>query len=238
MPATTGVSAVPVGRPGVELQAGLIPSYLLSETAHKPKGQPLPLLSALFEPDRWIGIPGLFVALRGGESEHDNLLEPYVGYRRHVDRAVSVAGIVYGTKLSGGEKAASYEAKRGGAEIAVDVRLFDPSPWHSVHAQASLSATAVSATGSYCVDVMGVGIDCDGTTYEHVDGKLSGVYPAGTAQLAYDFGRRTGGVFHGVTVAVLGTVGRMPRVRDGRQQMGDTFATAGLTLTVGVGGDD
>ena len=71
-----------------------------------------------------------------------------------------------------------------------------------------------------------------------IDGSLSGLYPAGTVGVALDFGRRATGMLHAARIAVLAAAGRMPLVRDGMQQTGAFYTSAGITLTLGLGASD
>src|SRR6185295_4848847 len=87
-------------------------------------------LTALFEPDRELGAPGLFIAGRVFGEGDDTAVEPVLGYRRILEGgAVALAGMIYGTHQQGSERQASYEANRGGLEVSGDVRLLDDSRW-------------------------------------------------------------------------------------------------------------
>lgn len=238
MPATTAVSAVPANRPGFEAQGGFVPAFFLSKSAQDRAGGAMTSqLSGLVEPDRWLGIPGLIVGARVYGQGNDTPGEPYLGYRSRIDDAISIAGIAYGTTASSSDRLASYHASRLGGEAALDAQLWAPSPWFAVHAQASVAATAIDATGTYCVDASGLAVDCatDGTPNTMVDGKLSGVFPSASTTLAVDLGRRDHGSFHGARVAALAAAGEMPLARDGVMQGRDTYYSFGLTLTLGFG---
>ena len=121
MPATTGVSAVPAGRPGGEIQGSLTPMFRLSEAtrAEDPHGQMVAQLAGLFEPDRWLGMPGLIAGVRVFGEEGDIGVEPMLGYRHRLGR-LSLAGLAFGTTMSAAENGASYEATRLGGEVALD----------------------------------------------------------------------------------------------------------------------
>ena len=113
--------------------------------------------------------------------------------------------------------------------------------WVALHAQGALSATALSASGTYCVDGSGIAVECDTNnpaSNTMVDGKVWGMYPAATATLALDFARWPQGVFHGARIAALGTAGMMPFLTNGKQEGKRAYATIGLTLTVGFGAAD
>lgn len=242
MPATTGVSAIPAGRPGGEVTAGLSPTFRLSDAAHgeKRSKNSNPEIAALFDPDRLLGLPGLFVRGRVWGEDGDESFEPALGYRRRLDDRIAVGGVTYGTKMQDDEKGASYKATRFGAEGMVDVRVASIGSWTQIHAQAALQATYIKASGRYCVDTAtGNGRDCaeDGSI-PMIDGALSGVFPAGTLQLAVDLGHRPTGWFHHARLAIMIAAGWMPRVVNGDQRSGDPYATGGLALTFAFGATD
>lgn len=238
MPATTGIAAVPVERPGVELQGGLAPGYFLSEaTQSAPStGDPSRQLSAVIEPDRWLGLRGVIAGLRGGVTPgSDRSVEPLLGYRERIDDSFSLAVVGHGTVIRGSDRGASYRASRIGGEIALDVRLFAPAPWLELHGQITGAAVYLDATGTYCVGATGFGVDCSQSANDHmVDGTVRGVFPAATGSVAVDIARGAG-VFHGTRIALFGTTGMMPRLRDGMATGGARYQSAGLTLTVGFG---
>jgi len=238
---TTAVSAVPAGRPGVEAQAGFVPGFKLSDGArHDAHGEGLPELAALVDLDRWLAVPGLVVGARVFGSDKDTPGEPMIGYRRTVTEDVAIAVIAFATAKRSTNHLATYHATQGGAEAAVDGRLVS-SRWLALHAQGAVSTTALSGTGTYCVDGSGIAVDCDinnPSSNTMVDGKISGLYPAATATLALDIARRPEGVFHGARIAALGTAGMMPFLTDGRRDGTRAYATIGLTLTLGFGAAD
>jgi hypothetical protein len=239
MPATTAVSAVPSG-PGVEAQIGFVPGFYLSRTAQdKAGGAPIPGFGALFDPERWLGLPGLILGARLFGNNQDTPGEPMVGYRRRMGDSASIAGIVYGTGKRSTRSLASYHGAQYGAELALDTDLFHMTSWIAMHLQASAAATRIVGSGSYCVDPDGVAIDCnlkDPTMNHTIDGRVSGIYPTGTMTLAADVLRRTSGLFHGARVALLFSVGEMPLAKGGVQQSAAQYISGGLTLTLGVGG--
>jgi hypothetical protein len=237
MPATTGISAVPSGRPGVEAQIGLVPGYFLSQTAQEPthEGDPDAQLLALIEPDRWLGTRGLVVGMRRWGRNSDGAFEPFLGYRHRIDDDFAVALVGYGTQMSGAENGASYRATRLGGELALDARMIKIARWLAVHGQAAVSATYLNASGTYCVGSNGLGGDCDQVGNHPVDGEISGLFPAATASLALDFGRRPAGRFHGFRVALLGTAGTMPQLRDGSETERVRYVSAGVAWTIGFG---
>ena len=238
MPATTGVSAVPIGRPGGEAQLGPVPGFFLSSSAREQaQGAPIMQASAVFEPDRWIGLPGLVLGARLFGQSGDTPGEPYVGYRRQVGDGLAIGGGVYGTTKRSSKQLASYRATRAGGEAALDATLWEPTSWLGVHVQGAAAATYIDATGTYCVDTMGIAKDCnvdDTSLNTMISGEQSGVYPAGTGTIALDIARGTDSVFAGARLAFLGAVGTMPLVRDGEKTGSDVYAAIGFTLTLGL----
>jgi len=238
MPTTTAVSAIPAGRPGGEAQLGIVPAYFLSSSVQKPHGAGTTQLAVVIEPDRWIDAPGLLLGARLFGQADDTPGEPLLGYRKKLGDDLAVAGIVYGTSKRSTAKLASYHATRIGGELAIDARAIAIASWLAMHVQAAFSATRVSASGTYCVKPDGTGEDCNQTDPSMntvVDGKLSGVYPAGTGSLALDVGRRDTGMFHGARVALMASTGWMPTATSGVQGDATSFFAIGLTLTLGLG---
>lgn len=241
MPMTTGISAVPGERSGGEVTAGIVPVFRLSDSASGKdrSGNTLPAAGALFDPGKWLGLPGLFVSARVWGKNGDTSLEPQLGYRTALDDRWSIGGVVYGTKMADDDNGASYKATRAGGEAMVDARLTDGTAWLTVHAQGSLAATYIKASGTYCYQASsGNGQDCaeDGSV-PMVDGKLSGVFPAATLSLAVDVGHRPQGNFHSARLAAMFGGGWMPRIVNGDQRSGDPYLSGGLSLTVAFGTD-
>lgn len=240
MPATTGVSAVPVDRPGAEVSTGVAPAYFLSEAAQKRTDgdnltQATGQMSAILEPDRWFGTKGLILGARKWGEDGDQGFEPMIGMRRHLDERFAIAGIAYGTRLHGEQSDASYEATHVGGELAFDYAILPIASWLAIHLQASVSATYLDAAGTYCVGSDGDAIDCDDHS-RRVDGTISGLYTAATAGLSIDIARRPHGIIHDVRLAAVTAFGGMPRIRDGVQERSDdTYKSFGFSLTVGVG---
>ncbi len=241
MPATTGVTAVPLGRPGVQAQVGVVPGFYASQSAqNESKGAPIQHLSGLVDFDRWLPVKGVIVGARIFGQSGDTPGEPYIGYRKQLGN-VSVAGVGFGSSKRTTDKLASYHGFRLGAEGVADAVLYQPRPWIGLHAQAAASVTRITASGNYCVDTMGIAVDCDEdkpATNVMISGKDSGVYPAATGQLAIDIGPHHG-FFDSARLALLGGVGTMPLIVDGKKQNTGTYFTLGLTLSVGLGlGED
>jgi hypothetical protein len=238
MPATTGVIAPPAGRPDVQVQAGVVPGYLLSQTTQQDaKGSVVQQGSGMFEPNKLLGTRGLAVGGRyvgGGDSA--GYVEPMVAYRGHFDSegATSGVAVAYGTHSEGSSNGADYSATQGGLELGADARLTPKSPWVEVHAFGSASLTGLAASGHYCLDADGYGADC-GDTDVPVPAKASGFYPAATAGLAFDFGQHLDSVFHGGRLAFVAAAGSQPSVQNGTQQPARYYTSGGITLTLGVG---
>jgi hypothetical protein len=238
MPGTTGISAVPVGRPGVEAQLGAVPAFYLSQsTRDDAKGAPITQLSALLDVDRYL-LRGLVVGARVFGPSGDTMGEPYVGYRTRLGEQLSVAGGAYGTAKRSESRLASYHATRMGGEAAIDAKVWEPAAWFALHAQTAVSATRIFASGTYCVDEMGIGKDCNETDPSlnvMVNGAQTGIYPAATGTLALDFARSAERRLAGVRLALLGGVGSMPLIENGVKTGSGTYATIGLTLSVTLG---
>ena len=132
MASTTGVAMAPTGRPDLGLQAGFVPGYYLSSAVSKDaSGTPLTQVGATVEPDRLIGVPGLFVGARyAGDHSTGASVEPVLGYRAALgaDRGLGLGVVAFGTHASASKNDASYSATRGGLEAGGDLRLFPPSP--------------------------------------------------------------------------------------------------------------
>jgi hypothetical protein len=238
MPATTGLSAVPIGRPGAQAQLGTMPGFYASQAAqNEAKGAPIQHLSALFDPDHWLPVKGVVIGARIFGQGGDTPGEPYVGYRRKMSETVSVGGVAFGSSKRSESNLATYHGVRAGAEGAIDAELWAPRTWLSVHAQAAGSITRILASGSYCVDDQGVAKDCNmenpdmNTT---VNGRTVGVYPAATGTLALELGAKSG-LFDSARLALLGGAGRMPLVLAGDESATGTYFTIGASLTLGVG---
>lgn len=239
-PATTGISAVPVGRPGVELQAGIMPAFFLSDAASEGDSDRTATaqLHAIIEPDRLLGTKGLILGARKWGEDGDSPIEPMLGYRRKLDGAFSIAGVVYGGHANGASSGASYEATRFGGELAIDAGIQSRWSWLSGHLMASLSATYLDATGEYCVNGGGVAIDCDDDS-RRVDGAVEGVYTAATWGASIDIARRPHGSVQSVRLFLLGAVGIMPTLRDGMQMPSNHgYFSFGTGISVGFGSPD
>jgi len=241
MPATTGLSAVPVGRPGVEAQVGVAPGFNASQSAqNEANGTTMNYASALVDFDRWLPFKGLIAGGRLFGRDGDTPLEPYIGYRRQLVEAISLGVVGFGStkrteKQASGVTYASYHGVRVGGEAMLDVEIYPVSPLFRLRAQAAVSVTRILASGRYCVDVDGVAIDCSEDQPNRViNGKFVGVYPAGTATLVLDLGRRQG-TLHSARIGISGTAGRMPLVLAGEENGQGTYYALGLYLAFAFG---
>lgn len=236
MPSTTGISAIPQGRTGVELQGGGIPGFHLSTGVEKnTRGDSLKQLSGLV--DLQALLPGLLVGARAFGDSGDSMVEPYVGYRTKVSDEVSVGGVAFGTANRSGDNGASYYASRAGAELMADAQLIEFTDLIKLHGQVAATATRIAARGTYCTDGS-FGVDCNGDDNDkYVTVHTSGIYSTGTAQLTLDFGRRPHGEIHDVQLSFLISLGSMPKVEAGKQIDSAGYASAGLLLSVGLGAD-
>jgi hypothetical protein len=242
MSSTTGVAMAPTGRPDVTVQGGFVPGYYLSSaTSEDVKGASLNQLGAVVEPDRLIGVPGLFVGARyAGDHSAGASVEPVLGYRAALgaDGGLGLGVVAYGTHASATQNRASFSATRGGVEAGGDLRLFPPNKILELHLNASAALTDLSANGSYCLDDAGTyGVDCPDGTPALTDAKVSGIYPSLNAGLALDFARHLESVFHGVRLALGAGGGTMPRVIAGEQRAPRLYAAGGATLSVALGAE-
>lgn len=238
-PATTGISALPAGRPSGELQIGAMPGFHLSAGATPDhKGAALPQLAALFEPDRWI-VPGLVLALRAvGNADAGVFVEPMVGYRRALNDRLALGAVIYGTHAEGSHQGASYSVERFGAELAGDVRATPINRWIELHITGAASLTGLFGDGVYCLDSQDrYGVDCSDAASMRTSLSASGFYPAGSAGLFLDFGRHLANPFGGVRIGIVGAVGTMPTYLGGVQASAESYASAGVSLSVGIGAE-
>ena len=238
MPSTTGVSAIPAGRPAGEVQLGGVPAFHLSSAASTPRGGATGQAAVLVEPDRWIKAPGLVVGGRLFGKGEDTPVEPLIGYRKALGQDFAWAIVGYGTSKHASQKLASYHGFRAGAEVAADGKIVAFTRWLSLHAQAAASLTRVVGSGKYCVDDKGVGKDCSEDMPEtnvFVNGQVTGWFPTATATVALDVGRHGSSWFHSLRVALMMSTGRMPHAVDGEQQDDSTYFALGALATLGIG---
>jgi hypothetical protein len=243
MPATTGLSAVPVGRPGLELQAAAVPGYFLSSAVEeRAQGAAIGQLGLMFEPEKWLRTRGLSVGGRYvGNQGGDGYVEPMLRYRLALDdeERFSAAAVGFGTHARAERAGASYSATRGGVELALNARVTPRSRWAELHAALSAGATGLDAQGTYCLDGnQRFGVDCQTSSVASTRAEAGGVYPSATAMLALHFARHLSGPLHGGTLGFLGSVGSMPRVESGMQADPALYTAAGLSLTLGFGASE
>lgn len=238
MPSTTGVSAIPAGKPGAEVQIGGVPAFHLSSSASTPSGGATGQAAVLIEPDRWIKAPGLVVGARLFGQGNDTPIEPLIGYRRALGREFAWSIIGFGTSKRASEKLASYHGFRMGAEVAADGKITGITRWLSLHAQGAIALSRIVGSGKYCVDAAGVGKDCDEAmpaTNTFVRGEAEGWYPSATATIAFDIGRADSSWFHHLRFALMMSMGRMPHLENGEQQDDSTYFAVGSLVTLGFG---
>jgi hypothetical protein len=237
MASNTGVSAVPQGRPSLQATVAATPGYYLSAaTTEDQKGSAIPSFALLFEPDRWLSLPGLYLAGRViGKSGTGILVEPVLGYRKLIDR-LSLGIAFFGTQGSGDDDGASFRALRVGGEVQGDVRITRPAIVE-LHAFFGATGTYVSAEGDYCSDPSGHGVSCNGATAD-TSAEAEAFYPSAHLGLALDIAQHRESAFHGVRVALQGAVGSMPQVVGGVEQSSAIYASVGLSLSVSFGAAD
>jgi hypothetical protein len=240
MPATTAISNIPSGRPGVELTAGSVPGYFVSAgVTEDPDDTSVPQAALIFEPDRLIGVPGLYAGVRGvGGKDSDAYAEPLLGYRLRLDRErrFSAGAALFATGASDEMKGASYSMTRGGVELGGDVRITPESDYAEVHLSLGGSLVGLDAEGEYCLDQNGrYGVACPDTDRALTAAAASGWYPALNTGLSLDFGRPLTGVFHGGRLAFLFSTGTQPRLIAAKQVDARGYTSFGLSLSLGFG---
>jgi hypothetical protein len=242
MPATSGLNPVPNPRPGIEVGLAAVPGYYLSDTVQDPEdtdSRPSAQVSGMIEPGELIDLPGLSIGARwSGGGDGAGYAEPMLRYRRYLDaqERFALAGVAFGTYAKESYMEQEYSALRVGGEAMADLRLTPKSQWLEVHLGVSASATALDAEGRYCLDPdRRWGTDCDRSTNPPVSVSVGGVYPSGTGALALHSGRHLLGVFHGLRLALMGSVGSQPEVEYAKLGDARAYASAGLSLTLGLG---
>jgi hypothetical protein len=237
VPAMTNTIPVPQGRTGAEIQLGAVPGYYLSSAVKEDaSGAPIGQLAA------WLGYHGVVLGGRYvGSDESGGYAAPVLGYRRFLDQERQLAGaaVIWGSRGEGASKGASYDATTAGVEAAFDLRPMGENKYAEVHFLATLSATILSASGTYCQDMdLRFGVDCPDppmppTNVTTAEG--SGLYPAAAIGIAIDGGRHLGTFFHGARLAGHLAAGTQPRVESGEQTDFGGWASFGLSLTIGFG---
>ena len=239
MPGMTAVSAVPQQHPDAEVQLASVPGYHLSSATQKDAhGSTIGQLSALFEPNDWIGVQGLGAGARFVENEGDNHLEPMVRYRRFIDGeerlAIAVTG--FGTHASGADQGASYTLTRGGAEFTLDARVTPKSQWLELHLLGGSGLTALFADGDYCIDSEGYGVECPDGVRGTTHGEVNDVFPTFFVGIGLDVARHLDIALHSARLAGWLGGGFMPVVLNGELDERRGWAAAGIGLTLGFGG--
>ncbi len=239
-PATTGFTARPMPRAGIDVQAGVVPGHNLSSSViEAPDGNSIKQLSAVVQYDELIGVPGLILGARVFGNEGDTPLEPVIGYRRELgDGQAALAGFAYGTKARHAENGASYEMTRFGAELAGDVRVIEHR-WAEPHVFGGFNLHNLDSSGTYCTDPDGRWAeDCaepPDPAKPTAIASAAGTYPAAHVGVAVEVMRHRDSWFHGGRVALMAAGGTMPHVESGRQTDDESYFSFGLTLSVGVG---
>lgn len=242
MPATSGLNPVPNPRPGIEIGVAAVPGYYLSDTVQEPDetyAGPGAQVTGMIEPGELIDLPGLSIGARWvGGGDGAGYAEPMLRYRRYLDaqQRFALAGVAFGTYAKESSMEQEYSALRLGGEAMADVRLTAKSQWLEVHLGVSAAATALDAEGRYCLDSdRRWATDCDISAGPPVNTSVGGVYPSGTGALALHSGRHLLGVFHGLRLALMASVGSQPEVEYAEQESARAYVSAGLSLTLGLG---
>ena len=230
----------PAGRPEVEVHGGITPGYYLSSAVTRDADSAgLRDLGAAFEPDRLLGVRGVFVGARyAGSPSAGASVEPQLGYRVSLgaDQRWGLGVVAFGTHAHGSDNRASFTATRGGLEAGADVRLTPASKWLELHLDAGFALTGLSARGSYCVDEAGIyGVDCPVDAVTLVNADVGGLYPSLNTSFALDFARHEESALHGVRLAFGAAGGTMPRVIAGEQRSARLYAGVGATLSLAFG---
>ncbi len=239
-PATTGFTARPMPRAGVDVQAGLVPGHNLSSSVlESPDGNSIKQLSAALQHDELIGLPGLVLGARVFGNEGDTPLEPVIGYRRTLEGGVaSLGGFFYGTRASHEENGASYSARRFGGELAGDIRILK-NRWIEPHVFGGLNVHHLSASGTYCTNPdQQWAEDCaepPDPPKPVATSSVSGTYPAAHVGAAVEVMRYRDSWFHGGRLAFTAAGGTMPHVESSLQTDDEAYYAFGLTFSAGFG---
>lgn len=242
MAASTGTVPIPAPRTGAEVQVGVVPGYFLSQgVKSEAAGAPIGQAAVLLDLGRLVGLPGLVIGGRYlGGSNDGGYPEPMLGYRTLLGKSqqLGAAFVAHGGHGSGEQDGASYEATTLGVEAAFDLRVTARRRWFELHLTGSATASALDASGRYCVGMDGFGVMCPepgdppGTM---VDASAGGIYPAVAVGLAVDTARHLAGYFHGARLSAQIAAGAMPRFASGEQQSAAGYLAIGLSLTIGFG---
>lgn len=242
-PATTGFTARPMPRAGLDVSVGLVPGHNLSSSViENPEGNSIKQLSAAAQYDELIGLPGLVLGARLFGNEGDTPIEPVIGYRRTLsDGVASVGGYLFGTHAAHEEYGAAYEVTRLGGELVGDVRVIR-NRWIEPHVFGGFNLHHLSAEGTYCTDPqMQWAEDCpepDEPPKPVVSTSAEGVFPSAHVGIAAEVMRYRDSWFHGARVAFMAAGGKMPHVESAQQTDDESYFAFGLTLSVGIGAGD
>jgi len=241
MPGVTGLNPIPEERPGVEAQLGYVPGFFLSDAVQAdPSGDVMLQFSGMFDPGSSLGAKGLSVGARY-VSGHDGrgYFEPMMRYRRFLDRErrVALQAVGFGTRASGQSDGASYEALRGGLELASDIRITPENRWVELHLTGGASMTGIRAKGNYCMNEAGYGETCKDGRQGEAKADTSDVYPALFVGAYLDGFRHRTWYLHTLRLGAYMAGGKMPRVRMGQETGVDgSWYSFGLNLIMGMGG--
>ena len=242
MPGMTMANPLPTtgDRPGVELQAGMVPGFYMSQGVEEQASEYTvqPQYAGWFEPGSLLGpASGLGVGLRfvGGGG---NLWEPMVRYRLYVDddERVALSVVGFGTYAEGSDKGASYSMGRGGAEVTFDARLTPKNRWAELHVSGGVSVTGVGAEGRWCSNpATGWAQRCEDGEATDVHREITTALPAAFIGLSADLFRDVP-VFHGLRIGAWFAGGIMPELRSKpATEDQPPWVSAGMSVTAGLG---
>jgi hypothetical protein len=161
-----------------------------------------------------------------------------LGYRRYLDAAkdIAIALVGRGSMASATTNGATVKMSRATAEMIVDYDLSGRSTSAELHVLAGAAATALFASGSYCANADGWGVDCDKTSTPiagRIDGAVFGLVRGG---IALDILHGLHGPFHGARLETSFAAGTMPQLQGGKDIDRVVYASGTMSLTVALGG--
>ncbi|HEY8211435.1 MAG TPA: hypothetical protein VIG99_28320 [Myxococcaceae bacterium] len=245
-PGLTFSSAVPASRPSAEISASITPGYMLSSAVTQPTAEepqyatPMLQYSLLVDPATWLGNSGFSAGFRV-LGTGDGYVEPELRWRRSfLDHdLLSVGATISGTLVSyqdAEHPGIGYRAGRGTLEAGAEFRVTPPW-WVELRALGGGSATALSASGTWCANAdNGIPAFCptDGTPVLNVSGSAMGVYWSAYGGLAVDALRPQATFFHFARVSGVVAAGSMPTMVPAAAQPG---ITQSVPSPVTQGGD-
>ena len=187
---------------------------------------------------KWLGVKGLVIGGRGvGGGDSSPVIEPVIRYRTFVDdnERFSLGLSAFGTYASGEAEGASYTAVRGGMEVAANMRVTPPYKWIELHLQTGISATGISATGTYCMNNDGLGTTCGEDQKTNADAEINGIFPTVFAGAVLDLFHGFPIVFHGIKIGAYYSAGLMPTVVHAKQEDDRWWHMFGGQLTINFG---